>query len=375
MHPRVTGWAKLPLHYGRMPSWLFAKMRQLGEKISEIIVDEFGTKTFLRRLASPYWFQALGCVLGFDWHSSGLTTTVLGALREAFEKAGLEIRIAGGKGKKSLKAPEEIEKIGDTFNFTSKLISKLVYSSKIIAKVDNAVLQDAYHLYHHCFILDKKGNWVVVQQGMNCFDKTARRYHWLWETTTSFVEDPGRQSMSDKKLFKVLNMSSKISKANQKICLDLAKQPLPNLKFDLERAKPKWLKFISEIKKATRGAEKSSELEILELPKNLNWDSLKKAYELQPKNYEELIAIQGIGPAAVRALALISKLIYGTPIDWKDPVAYSFAHGGKDGVPYPVDRKTYQTSIDMLKVAIDNAKIGERDKIGALKRLSVYFKI
>ncbi|MCD6547001.1 MAG: DUF763 domain-containing protein [Nanoarchaeota archaeon] len=341
-----TGIANLPLHYGKAPRWLFDRMTKLSGEISEIIIDEYGADEFLRRLANPFWFQAFGCVLGFDWHSSGLTTTVLGALKVSLNEKNLGIQVCGGKGATSRKTPMEIE--NTEFNLSTKKIEELKRASKLSAKVDNSLIQDGFQLYHHNFIFTEKGKWAVVQQGMS--DSWARRYHWLSENVNTFVEEPHSAIVCDLKKEKVLNLTAKESKETRKATLDLVKSKniltLPKrhgiLKKDLT---PRAMKII------------------------------KLAYELQPRDYEELISIKGVGPKTIRSLTLISDLIYGTKASWKDPVKYSFAHGGKDGIPFPVDKPIYDKSIEILRDAIENAKIGKKEKILAIKRLSEFAKV
>ncbi|MCD6575546.1 MAG: DUF763 domain-containing protein [Nanoarchaeota archaeon] len=340
-----TGVANLPLHYGKAPRWLFDRMTKLSGEIAEIIVDEYGQDEFLRRLSDPFWFQAFGCVLGFDWHSSGLTTTVLGALKVSLNEKNLGIQVAGGKGATSRKTPNEIE--NTQFNLSTKKIEKLVKASKLSAKVDNSLIQDGFQLYHHNFIFTEKGKWTVIQQGMN--NSWARRYHWLSEDVKTFVEEPHSAIISDMKKEKVLNLTAKESKETRQATLDLVNSKdiltLPKrheiLKKDLS---PRAMKVVNLI------------------------------YEFQPKNYEELISIKGVGPKTIRALTLISDLIYGTKASWRDPVKYSFAHGGKDGIPYPVDRPIYDKNIQILKDAIENAKVGKKEKLLAFKRLSAFIR-
>ena len=319
-----TGYADLPLHYGKCPKWLFGRMRNLAGAVSEVMVYEYSQEEFLNRLSNPFWFQAFSCVLGFDWHSSGVTTTVCGALKEAI-KPELGIAVCGGKGKASRKAPEEIEKMAENFSIPTKKSDSLVYSSKMSAKVDNTAVQDNYNLYHHCFIFNEKGKWVVIQQGMNSSNRYARRYHWI--NAENFVEEPHSAICCDKKQ-KTLNMTAKSSKEARETSVDLV-----NDNKNIER-------FLN------RNLNDFTGKKVLKLPAhhgiNLNKQTataLSNAYEIQPENYEELLTIRGIGPKAVRALALISELVYGKELSWKDPAKFSFAHGGKDGIPYPVDRK------------------------------------
>ncbi|MHA1649434.1 MAG: DUF763 domain-containing protein, partial [Candidatus Helarchaeota archaeon] len=274
-----------------------------------------------------------------------------------------------GKGKTSLRTPDELVRIGDEFNFSERKIKLLQRSSRLAAKVDNAVLQDGYQLYHHCMVVAENGKWAVIQQGMNTLDRTARRYHWLSEHVVKFVEEPHEGIITDKRHKLVLDLTAKESRVTRKISVDLAKERPSRLASAIKSIRDKHQKSLMNWIKGLRGTERQVELEILEMPRNLNWAALEKAYEMQPANYEELISIRGIGPAALRALALISELIYGSKISWKDPAKFSFAHGGKDGVPFPVNRKTYESSIAMLENAIHEAKLGRRDKLQALKRL------
>ncbi|MBI4650227.1 DUF763 domain-containing protein [Candidatus Desantisbacteria bacterium] len=349
-----TGTANLPLHYGNAPAWLFTKMRALSREIITLIVSDFGPEEFLKRMSDPFWFQAFGCVLGFDWHSSGLTTTVCGAIKESIRgiEKELGVFVAGGKGKTSRKTPSEIELWSEKLSINPL---KLVYASRMSAKVDNSAVQDGYQLYHHTFLFTKKGNWAVVQQGMNDINKWARRYHWFSEDVLDFVCEPHSAICSDKR-GETLNMVAKKSEEARIISTDAAKENPEKLAKEID-------KIIN-----------------LELPgrhpilqKDINSKYLQKifltTYEKQPENFEDLLGIEGVGPKTIRALALISEIIYGKSPSFEDPARYSFAHGGKDGFPYPVDRKNYDNSIEYLRKAITLAKIGQSDKIHALKRL------
>jgi hypothetical protein len=336
-------------------------MAKLAREITIVMVDQFGPDEFLRKISDPFWFQAFGCVLGFDWHSSGLTTTVGGALKVGLRDVSkdLGIFVAGGKGSTSRKTPDEIELAGEKTSLPYAVSHKLIYSSKMAAKVDSAGLQDGYQLYHHNFIFTKSGKWAVVQQGMNTNTCWARRYHWLSDEVSCFVCEPHKAVCSDNK-GKVLNMVARGSNKSQVVSCRLA------------REKPE--KLINKIKK----------MKTLDLPKresilvsDLNSDSLKKifikTYERQAASFENLLATAGVGPKTIRALALISELIYDVPYSTYDPVRYSFAHGGKDGTPYPVDRKTYDSSIAFLHDAVVKAKIGRSDKLKALEQLSFFY--
>ncbi len=338
-----TGVADLPLHYGRTPRWLFKRMTKLSKAISEIIIFEYGKNEFLRRISEPFWFQAFACVLGYDWHSSGTTTVTLGALKESLKSGELGIVVLGGKGKSSRKTPEEIEKLDEIFSLSFKKIEKLKLVSRLIAKIDNSALQDGFQLYHHSFIVSENGKWCVIQQGMNPRIHYARRYHWLSEKVKSFVNEPHLAICCDYK-GKALNMVAKESRECRKASIDLIKDNPMHLK--------KYLIL-----------DKKHEIDLK------NFRGLMNAYEFQPRSYEDLLLVNGMGPKSIRALALLSELIYGAEPSWRDPVKFSFAHGGKDGHPYPVNKKVYDKSIEILKDAIENAKIGKKDKLKALKRL------
>lgn len=353
-----TGIANLPLHSGKCPAWLFQRMKPLAGAISEVILNEFGADEFLRRLASPFFFQALGNVLGFDWHSSGLTTTTLGALKESLNEKNLGIRVCGGKGKTSRKTPSEIEKFGDIFNLGETKIKNLTKASRLSAKVDNSLIQSGHQIYTHGFILTEKGKWAVIQQGMRPETQTARRYHWLSDDVNSFVEEPHSAICDNTRKDKCLNMTSKNSEEARKVSVDLVQMDLEHLR---SLVRPKGQLTLNILNMPQHHEIKFSE--------KINFETLRKAHEVKPSDYEELISVQGVGPKTVRALALISELIYGAGPSWQDPARFSFAHGGKDGYPYPVDRKLYDSSIQTLQTAIENAKLGHKEKLAALKRL------
>ncbi|OYT58341.1 MAG: DUF763 domain-containing protein [Candidatus Aenigmatarchaeota archaeon] len=359
---RRTGVANLPLHVGRAPRWLFERMVRLSKAISETIIYEYGQEELLRRMSDPFWFQALSCVIGFDWHSSGTTTTTCGALKIALSPQEHGIAVLGGKGKTSRKTPQEIEKAGDIFSLSSKKINEIVYASKMSAKVDNSCVQDGYQLYHHTMLLSEKGNWAVVQQGMN--DRYARRYHWLSDSVNSFVEEPHTGICADHMEQSVLNMTSKQSKEARKASVDLVRGDVKKIKKFLTPSGQAMLAdFCKRLDMPAHHAVVLSKRD---------YNVLKQAYEINPNNYEELVALHGIGPKRIRALALISSLIYGTEPSWRDPAKYSFAHGGKDGHPYPVDRDVYDSSIQTLRDAIKQAKLGQKDKISAIRRLESF---
>lgn len=363
-----VGSAVLPLHGGYAPGWLFKRMRSLASGIVTVIVEEFGRDELLRRLSDPFWFQSLGCVLGYDWHSSGVTTVVTGALREVVDPKVIGIAVCGGKGKRSTRSPSEIHDYGSLFRFSDEQVQRLEYASRIVAKVDNAAIQAGYPLYHHSFFMTSEGRWSVVQQGMSASDKTARRYHWLSDQLTSYVDEPHEAIVGDSTRQLVLNMTSKESGECRAVSLDLVKEGVRRIRNDHglflrprhQRALTDWMQTAHE---------KDRALMELNMPRNINWDAVRRAYEFQPRNYEELIATKGIGPGAVRALALISEVIYGAKPSWKDPIRYSFALGGKDGVPFPVDRKSYDETIQFLRYSIEKASLEGTDRYRALETL------
>lgn len=364
---RKVGITELPLHYGKAPYWLVVRMRKLAEQIVALIIDEYGYDELLKRLSNPFWFQALCCALGYDWHSSGTTTVTSAVLKKTIKPEELGVAVAGGKGKFSLRAPTEIQKVGDIFGLSTKKIDLLKHASKMSAKVDNTAIQSGYPLYHHSFFFTEKGKWVIIQQGMSVEDRAARRYHWLSEDVKSFVEEPHSAICCDIKKEDVLNMVSKKSRETRKISVDLAKEGPKRIRSDLLSVRPIYQKALTEFLPAR--IKKGFVAHVLKMPRNVNWKALKEAYDFQPKNYEELIGIKGIGPATVRGLALVSEVIYGSPPSWKDPVRFSFAYGGKDGVPRPVDRKAMDDSIKFLNEVVKEAELKKKEKLEALKRL------
>ena len=349
-----TGIANLPLHYGSAPRWLFEKMVKLGREISLVIILEYGVGEYLKKLANPFWFQAFGCVLGFDWHSSGLTTTVCGALKEGLKpfQKDLGLFICGGKGKTSRKTPQELEQLGQKFSFDTK---PLIYASKISAKVDNNALQDGYQLYHHTFFATKDGKWAVIQQGMNTNRGWARRYHWLSDNIVDYVNEPHSGIVSEHRGV-VLNLTDSQSKNNRTISSKIS------------RLKPeKTIKILKKLK--TSNLPPRHQILLSDINPQKLEKILLKTYQTQPQNFEQLLGMPGVGPKTIRALSLISELIYGAHASTRDPARFSFAHGGKDGIPYPVEEKTYTQSIEFIKEAVNKAKIGYLDKLHILKRL------
>lgn len=343
-----TGTIDLPLHGGSCPSWLFSRMRKLAVIVSEAIIDEYGTAEYLRRLSDPLFFQAFICVSGMDWHSSGGTTTLSAAIKLALEDLDGGMIACGGKGKTSRKTLDEIEKHCEAFSLSDSKIAELKMASRLAAKIDNNCIQDNYSLYHHCFFFDERGNWAVVQQGMNDFNGYARRYHWL--TTDNFVDDPPHKIIGIENN-NTLNLVSRKSEEARKISTDLVRDnPEKIKKYFTGQATLTQLETGGEKHYAMRRKHELSELDL----SRADWKILQAAYEYQPKSYEELVLLKGMGGKKLRALALLSSIIYGTELDWKDPVRYAWAHGGKDGWPTPLNKELYDESIMFLKDVVKN---------------------
>ena len=357
----IGGTADLPLHRGHVPPWLMGRMKNLADAVIKVMVEELGRREILRRMGDPYWFQAFGCLLGFDWHSSGLTTVVTGALRESITLNSHGIGVAGGKGALGTKTPQMIYEL----DLPEELKIKLIKVSRISAKVDNAVLQDGYNIYHHTMMFTEDGDWAVIQQGMNQLSKYARRYHWISENIVSFVEEPHSGIAGDKKEEAVLNLTSSKSRDVRKTSVDLISENpsklvrLINLSLNRQETLTRWMDIDFEVQTPPH----------LNMPRKINWKAVKKAYDIKPGKYEELIQIEGVGASTLRALALISTLVYGVQIDWRDPLKFTFAHGGKDGVPYPVSRKKMDESISFLKSILDSTNIDREEKLKAFRRL------
>lgn len=345
--------ADLPLHYGSVPPWLAQRMSLLGGAIVESIVMEYGKSAVLSRLSDPFWFQSLGCVMGMDWHSSGITTSVMGALKRAvnpkFNELG--IYICGGKGKHSRQTPAELIAFSDRTGLNG---IDLVRSSKLTAKVDNTAIQDGFQIYLHTFIVTDKGEWAVVQQGMNDATGMARRYHWHSEQVSSFVENP-HTSIYGKNQGLILNLTDTGSANAKSAILEIAKED-PQM-------------MLPEIRKIIMPKHHDVKAKDVNL-KRLG-SVLALAHETDLKDFESLLLLDGVGPRTIQSLALVSEVIHGAPSRFTDPARYSFAHGGKDGHPFPVPVNTYDETIELLNNAIAKAKLGESDKQHAIKNLSM----
>jgi uncharacterized protein len=329
-------------------------MVKLAREISIHIVSEFGSEEMLRRLADPFWFQAFGCVLGFDWHSSGVTTTVTGALKEGIRglEGDLGFHAGGGKGAVSRKTPAEITQACERLSVDPR---PLVYASRMSAKVDSAAVQDGYQLYHHAFFFTPSGAWCVVQQGMNDDNGMARRYHWLSTAVRSYVNEPHAAVCAEAEA-PTLNLVASES------------DPVRSASAELSRQEPSVvlgaLKHVPVLTMPRRHAVLIADVNPAYLQK-----ILLKTYERAPEDFETLLGMEGVGGRTLRALALVSEIIYGTPASTRDPARFSFAHGGKDGFPYPVDTDTYDKTVDVLRAAVTKAGIDRSERVQALKRL------
>lgn len=346
-----SGSATLPLHYGKVPPWLYERMSALGLSIIEVILSDYGKDEVLRRLADPFWFQSFGAVMGMDWHSSGITTSVMGALKRSINPLSRElgIYICGGKGKFSRETPSELLKIADATGLNG---NELVRSSKLSAKVDNTAVQDGYQLYLHNFILSDEGKWTVVQQGMNDTDRTARRYHWHSEGLSSFVDEP-HKGIQGINRGKILNLTAHEAEENRRGILDISHNSSEKIMADFARL---ILPQYHEVRASDVDLKKLGAL-------------LYLTRETQPENFEELLLLKGVGPRALQSLALVSEVIHGAPSRFRDPARFSFAHGGKDGHPFPVPLNTYDETLEILQKGIEKSKLGNDDKLRSVNKL------
>ncbi len=390
------GIATFTLDTGTCPRWLFERMVKLGRSITEVLVDEYGSDEFVKRIADPVWFQSLGTVLAFDWNASGLTTILTAALKEAIrgQEKDLGIFICGGKGKTSRKTPDEITQWGTRLSLSQGVTDSLVYNSKMSAKVDSSLVQDDYQLYHHAFFFSKGGAWAVVQQGMNQVNQTARRYHWydkleiknqrsnIKNSLVDFTNEPHKGIAAQKTHKNVLNMVASKSLKTRDLSTELVKGGYSAVMKDIEILR----RHASKLSQTLTLKTGDEQLTLLNLENTefhshpvVNEDFTKSHYlekilqritYEKPKTYENLLATRGVGPRTIRALSLVSEVIYGAVPSYEDPARYSFAHGGKDATPYPVDRQTYDQTIQVLSNAVQRSKINPADKDKALKRLT-----
>jgi len=352
-----TRYADLPLHYGKVPPWLADRMSKLGGAIVEAIIAEYGKSAVLSRMSDPFWFQAFGCVLGMDWHSSGITTSVMGALKRALNPVAHAngIYICGGKGKYSRQTPAELMAYSEKNGLSG---DELVRASRLTAKVDNTAIQDGFQIYLHTFIVTDEGEWTVVQQGMNDDNGMARRYHWHSEKVKSFVEEP-HTFIYGKNQGEILNLVHSEAGSAQSGMLNIVKE-------DPGKMLPEMQRIIMPSHHELRSKDVNM--------KRLG-AILTLAHETDIKNFESLLLLEGVGPRAIQSLALVSEVIHGTPSRFEDPARFSFAHGGKDGHPFPVPVTVYDETIDILRTSVEKAKLGVTDKQSAIKNLSLVSQI
>src|ERR1043166_2807473 len=368
---RRGGSADLPLHGGHVPPWLADRMTRLGAVISQAIVHHYGRDELLRRLAHPFWFQSFGAVMGMDWHSSGITTSVVGALKRGLRPlaADLGIHVCGGRGKHSRQTPHELIAIGERVGFDCSVLAR---TSRLVAKVDSAAVQDGFDLYLHGFIVTDDGQWVVVQQGMNGDRRQARRYHWLSEGLTSFLDDP-HTAIDGVAQGKIVNLADRRAQASRRAQLDLLSSLGPDkiarefslLERDGETSPAKSAQpLLPHLIMPTHHDVRANDV----IARRLH-GTLAAAADRGPKDFPDLLLTPGVGARTVAALALVAEVVHGAPCRFADPARFSFAHGGKDRHPFPVPIKVYDETIRVLKTAVRNAKLGREEELGALRRL------
>ncbi|MBL6614547.1 MAG: DUF763 domain-containing protein [Reyranella sp.] len=366
-----SGSANLPLHGGRVPPWLASRMTRLGTVISRAIVHHYGRDELLRRLAHPFWFQSFGAVMGMDWHSSGITTSVLGALKRGLSPLSgeLGLHVCGGRGRHSRLTPQELVAIGDRVGLDGQALAR---SSRLVAKVDSAAVQDGYELYLHGFIVADDGKWVVVQQGMNGENRQARRYHWLSEGLTSFVDAP-HAAIEGKGQGEIVNLTDHRAAASRQGQLDLLQSlgpdgiagELAKLGDDGKRAvAPPAQLALPHLEMPGHHDVRPADVNLRRLHGNL-----AAAADRGPDDFAELLLVPGVGARTVRALAMVSEVVHGAPYRFADPARFSLAHGGKDRHPFPVPIVVYDETIRVLKSAVHQAKLGRDEELDAIKRL------
>lgn len=390
-----SGYADLPLHTGTVPKWLADRMMRLGTLIIEALVLKYGKKEVLIRLSDPLWFQSLGAVLGMDWHSSGITTSVMYALKRGLNRRAKELGIVvcGGRGKYSRRTPEELQILADMTGMDG---NKLINCSKLAAKVDGTALQDGFQLYQHNFILSDQGDWTVVQQGMNVSEKKARRYHWSSEKLKSFVENP-HTGVTGENQGLILNLTDINASSTRSKILTLTQENPDRIIREVKKmggSESLQLELFDDAEKNKNPPSNQSNLSnewqktqiLIKNDRNLVMPShheiraedvdlkrlgavLATAYESENTDFESLLLTPGLGPRTLQSLTLVSEVIYGTPSRFTDPARFSFAHGGKDGHPFPVTTKIYDESIRILGESIEESKMGYSEKSECLYRL------
>lgn len=368
---RRSGSADLPLHGGRVPAWLGQRMTRLGAVIVQAIVLEYGRDELLRRLAHPFWFQSFGAVMGMDWHSSGITTSVLGALKRGLAPLSSELglHVCGGRGRHSRATPAELVAVGDRVGLDGDALAR---SSRLVAKVDSAAVQDGFNLYLHGFIVADDGRWVVVQQGMNDGRKQARRYHWLSEGLESFVDAP-HAAVVGANQGQIVNLTDRRAAASRERQLDLLRDAGPDgIVRELARLEPAHGKASAPAAQAMLPhlvMPDHHEVRAEDVIERRLHGALAAAADRGPEDFAELLLVPGIGARTVRSLAMVAEVVHGTPCRFSDPARFSLAHGGKDRHPYPVPTRVYDRTIAVMKEAVAAAKLGQDEKLAAIGRL------
>jgi uncharacterized protein len=367
-----SGSANLPLHGGRVPRWLADRMTRLGAVMSEAIVHHYGRDELLRRLAHPFWFQSFGAVMGMDWHSSGITTSVIGALKRGLAPLAPElgIHVCGGRGRHSRATPQELVAIGDRVGFDG---ADLARASRLVAKVDNSAVQDGYQLYLHGFIVADDGHWVVVQQGMNDALGQARRYHWLSEGLTSFVEAP-HAAIEGQEQGEIINLTDRRAAPSRTGQVDLLASLGPDgITRELAALRAPAAPVQASLPHLVMPAH--HEVRPSDVLLRRLHGTLAAAAERGPQDFVELLLTPGVGPRTVEALAMVAEVVHGAPCRFSDPARFSLAHGGKDRHPFPVPLKVYDRTIAVLKSAVSQAKLGNDEKLAALARLDAQARL
>lgn len=367
---RRSGSADMPLHGGRVPQWLADRMSSLGAVITQAIVHHYGRDEFLRRLAHPFWFQSFGAVMGMDWHSSGITTSVMGALKRGLAPLSdeLGLHVCGGRGRHSRHTPDELTAVADMTGLDGAALAR---ASRLVAKVDSAAVQDGFNLYLHSFVLADDGRWVVVQQGMNGESRYARRYHWLSEGLTSFVADP-HSAIDGKPQGNIVNLADRRADKSRIAQLDLLRDLGPD----------KVAREVSALRAAEQAPPAQEMLPHLVMPEHHDVRSddvmirrlhgaLAAAADRGPEDFQDLLLTPGVGARTVEALAMVAEVVHGTPCRFADPARFSMAHGGKDRHPFPVPTEVYDRTIAMLKGAVEQASLGNEERLEAIRRLDV----
>lgn len=388
------GVATFTLDYGKCPRWLFQRMVKLGREISRVVIEEYGPEEYIKRLADPVWFQSLGTVLAFDWNASGLTTTLTAALKEALrgQETNWGIFICGGKGKTSRKTPDQITEWGARLSLPDSSVDNLVYNSRMSAKVDSSLIQDNFQIYHHTFFFtlrppaggsgkNQVGAWTVVQQGMNAKSQTARRYHWYSQNIQDLIQEPHSGIASQLFLPSALNLTASKSVKNRDISVELVSDGFHALNNDIKIIR-KHSSSLSQMIAMKSGNDQLTLLQLADTEFHHHpvesenfWKSkyldkiLSILCEQQPQTYQQLLSTKGVGPKTIRALSLVAELIYGAKPSYEDPARYSFAHGGKDHTPYPIDRHTYDTTITTLRQVISKSRLNPYEKSKIFHRL------